>query len=135
MVRVRSVYDRSSELLEVHYVTLFYCRHKLLSAIKEIAVVQFEGILEMDETYFLYSEKGKRKVEGRKPRKRGGSSSQRGISKEQVCVLVARDRQKVTYSEVVGQGRIVKTRLKEAIGSKLSPSNVLCTDAWRAFMT
>lgn len=33
---------------------------------------QFEGIVEMDETYFLYSEKGKRKVEGRKARKRGG---------------------------------------------------------------
>lgn len=56
----------------------------------------------MDETYFLYSEKGKRKVEGRKARKRGGSSSQRGISKEQVCVLVGRDRQKVTYSNVRG---------------------------------
>lgn len=65
---------------------------------------QFEGIEEMDETYFLYSEKGKRKVEDRKARKRGGSSSQRGISKEQVCVLVARDRQKVTYSKVVYQG-------------------------------
>lgn len=72
---------------------------------------QFEGIVEMDETYFLYSEKGKRKVEGRKARKRGGASSQRGISKEQVYVLVARDRQKLT------------------------PANVLCTDAWRAFMT
>jgi hypothetical protein len=45
------------------------------------------------------------------------SSTQRGISKEQVCVLVARDRQKIIYSKVVGQGRIVKTRLEEAIGS------------------
>ncbi|MNK43516.1 hypothetical protein D3C87_622250 [compost metagenome] len=119
---------KSSELLEVHYVTLFYWRHKLLSAIKEMDFDQFEGIVEMDETYFLYSEKGKRKVEGRKARKRGGSSSQRGISREQVCVLVARDRQKMTYSKVVGQGRIVKTRLEEAIGSKLSPIDILCTD-------
>ncbi|MNS74062.1 hypothetical protein D3C72_1075250 [compost metagenome] len=67
-------------------------------------------------------------MEGRKARKRGGSSSQRGISREQVCVLVARDRQKMTYSKVVGQGRIVKTRLEEAIGSKLSPIDILCTD-------
>lgn len=59
------------------------------------------------------------------------SSTQRGISKEQVCVLVARDRQKIIYSKVVGQGRIVKTRLEEAIGSKLSPTNILSTDAWR----
>ncbi|WP_413473706.1 IS1595 family transposase [Streptococcus parauberis] len=126
---------KSAELLGVHYVTLFYWRHKLLSAIKQMDFEQFEGIVEMDETYFLYSEKGKRKIDGRKARKRGGSSSQRGISKEQVCVLVARDRQKATYSKVVGQGRIVKSRLEEAIGTKLSPTNVLCTDAWRAFMT
>jgi IS1 family transposase len=83
----------------------------------------------MDETYFLYLEKGKRKLKGRKARKCGDSSSQRAV-----CVLVARDRQKVTYSKVIGQGRIIKTRLDEAIGSKLSPINVLCTDAWRAFI-
>ena len=59
----------------------------------------------------------------------------RGISKEQVCVLIARDRQKSTFSKVIGQGRIVKSRLDQAIGSKLSACNVLCTDAWRAFKT
>jgi hypothetical protein len=90
-------------------------RHKLLSTIKEIDFDQSEGIVEMDETYFLYSEKGKRKVKGRKARKRGGSSSQRGISKEQVCVLVARVRQKATYSKVVGKGRIVKSRLLDEL--------------------
>ncbi|MEK5063645.1 IS1595 family transposase [Cytobacillus sp. FSL R5-0596] len=126
---------KSAKLLGVHYVTLFYWRHKLLSAIKQMDFEHFEGIVEMDETYFLYSEKGKHEIEGRKARKRGGSSSQRGISKEQVCVLAARDRQKVTYSKVVGQGRIVKFRLEDAIGNKLSPTNALCTDAWRAFMT
>ncbi|GAB6254636.1 hypothetical protein PSKAS_01580 [Peribacillus sp. N1] len=89
----------------------------------------------MDETYFLYSEKGKRNLNGRKARKRGGASQFRGISKEQVCVLIARDRQKLTYSKDLGQGRIVKSRLDKAIGSKLSKSNILCTDAWRAFKT
>lgn len=89
----------------------------------------------MDETYFLYSEKGKRNIEGRNPRKRCGSSRFRGISHEQVCVLIARDRQKATYSGVLGKGRIVKTQLDKAIGSKLSSENTLCTDAWRAFST
>lgn len=74
-------------------------------------------------------------MKGRKARKRGVSSSQRGISKEQVCVLVARDRKKGTGSKVVDQGWIVKTSLEEAIGSKLPSSNVLYTDTWRAFMT
>jgi hypothetical protein len=44
----------------------------------------FEGIVEMDETNFLYSEKGKRNIQGRKPRLRGRSSEFRGISKDQV---------------------------------------------------
>lgn len=89
----------------------------------------------MYETYFLYSEKGKRGINKRKPRKRGGSSQFRGISHEQVCVLIARDRQKTTYSGVLGYRRIVKTQLDTAIGAKLTSENILCTDAWRAFST
>ncbi len=64
-----------------------------------------------------------------------GSSKFRGISHEQVCVLIARDRQKATYSSVLGRGRIVKSQLEKDIGSKLSSENTLCTDAWRAFST
>ncbi|AQQ53220.1 IS1595 family transposase [Planococcus lenghuensis] len=124
---------KAAEKLELHHVTLFYWRHKVLSALKQMDFEKFAGIVEMDETYFLYSEKGRRGIQGRKPRKRGGSSQFRGISHEQVCVLVARDRQKTTYSRIIGQGRIVKTRLDQAIGAKLSSTNVLCTDAWRAF--
>ena len=63
---------KASEMIEVHYVTLFYWRHKLLSALKQMDFEQFSGIVEMDETYFLYSEKGKRNIDGRKSRKRGG---------------------------------------------------------------
>lgn len=127
---------KSAELIgDVHFVTLFYWRHKVLSALKQMDFSTFSGIVEMDETYFLYSEKGKRNIKGRKPRKRGGTSTFRGISHEQVCVLIARDRQKSTYSGVLGRGRIVKTQLDKAIGSKLSSDNTLCTDAWRAFST
>lgn len=121
-------------MIEVH-VTLFHWRHKILSALKQKDFDQFSGIIGMDETYFLYYEKSKRNINGRKARKRGGASQFRGISREQVCVLIARDRQKLTYPKVIGQGRIVKSRLEKAIGSKLSKSNILCTDAWRVFKT
>jgi hypothetical protein len=47
---------------EVTYVTLFYWRHKILAALKQIPTESFQGIVEMDETYFLYSEKGKRNI-------------------------------------------------------------------------
>ncbi|PWV94474.1 hypothetical protein DFQ01_13039 [Paenibacillus cellulosilyticus] len=42
---------------EVTHVTLFYWRHKILSALKQIPTEAFQDIVEMDETYFLYSEK------------------------------------------------------------------------------
>lgn len=69
----------------------------------------------MDETYFLYSEKGKRNISERKSRKRGGKAKYRGISNDQICVLVARDRQKMTFSGVLGRGRIRTTKLDEAM--------------------
>lgn len=56
---------------EVTLVTLFYWRHKILAALKQIPIELFQGIVDMDETYFLYSEKGKRNITERKPRKRG----------------------------------------------------------------
>lgn len=79
----------------------------------------FKGIVEVDETYFLYSEKGKRGITERKPRKRGGKSKHRGISHEQVCVLVARDRTKATVSKIDCMGRVVKTKVDKLIGSKM----------------
>ncbi|MFD0693332.1 IS1595 family transposase [Paenibacillus sp. GCM10027628] len=118
---------------EVSFVTLFYWRHKILAALKQVPTDAFHGIVEMDETYFLYSEKGRRNITERKPRKRRGKAKHRGISNDQICVLVARDRQKMTFSGVLGRGRIRTTKLDEAIGSHLSNSNVLCTDSWRAF--
>jgi len=41
----------------------------------------FEGIVVIDETHFLYSQKRQRSID-RKPRKRGGKSKHRGISHE-----------------------------------------------------
>jgi transposase-like protein/IS1 family transposase len=126
---------KSAEIVGVTWVTLFYWRHKLLNALKKMDFDQFEGIVEVDETYFLYSEKGKRGITGRKPRKRGGKSKHRGISKEQVCVLVARDRTKATIAKVTCMGRVVKSKVDKVIGSKLRSKNILVTDAWRAYKT
>ncbi len=64
-----------------------------------------------------------------KPRKRGGKSKHRGISHEQVCVLVARNRTKATVSNVACMGRVIKAKVDSMIGSKLTPDNVLVADA------
>ncbi|WP_188205928.1 IS1595 family transposase [Alkalibacillus aidingensis] len=135
MIEGYSLRKSASLIKGVTHITLFYWRHKLLTSLKQIEVSTFQGIIEMDETYFLYSEKGKKNIKGRKSRKRGGSAKKRGISKEQVCVLVARDRDKLTFSRTLGMGRLTKEQLYDAIGQKISKENILCTDAWRAFKT
>jgi hypothetical protein len=90
---------------------------------------EFEGLLEVDEIYFLYSEKGNKSITDRDPRKRGGSSKYRGISREQVCVVVARDRTNKTHAKVACMGPVSKAKadvlLKPYVGSVSS----LCSDA------
>ena len=56
--------------------------------------------MEADETYMLESRKGTRKL-GRKARRRGGKAKKRGLSREQVPVLMAVDRGGTTFSAVL----------------------------------
>ena len=58
------------------------------------------GIAEADESYFLESSKGQRALL-RQARRRGGKASQRGVSKEQVSVLMVRDRAGATANILV----------------------------------
>ena len=54
--------------------TAFRWRHRFLKSAKDRKAMSVGGIVEADETYFLKSQKGARKVKGRAPRKRGGKS-------------------------------------------------------------
>lgn len=117
-----------AERLHIHLSTAFYWRHKVLFALRLIGFKPLQGIVESDETYFLESEKGNRNISHRKSRKRGGSASKRGISKEQVCVLVAHDRNGTLLSKMAGYGRITANEIDEVMGHLLGDSPSLCTD-------
>ena len=78
--------------------------------------------------YLLESHKGSRKL-SRKPRKRGGSASKRGISDEQVCILIARDRSKQTVDFVTGNGAITKALLTEHLKPILDTDALLVSDS------
>jgi hypothetical protein len=126
---------KCAELLEICKDTSFIWRHKVLHALLLIPPAKLQGIIEADETYELFSAKGSRNL-NRKARKRGGVASKRGISKEQVSILVARDRAKNTSSQVVGMGRIDSQTLLRKIGSQIVTGSILCTDEepmFRAF--
>ena len=67
--------------VKVNLTTAFRWRHRFLLTPKSLKPNVLKGTVEADETYFLYSEKG-RAQHDRAPRKRGGKASQRGLSAE-----------------------------------------------------
>ena len=82
----------AAETLGAAHSTAFRWRHRFLALPKTIQANSLVGIAETDETYFLQSFEGERKGLTRAARKCGGSAAKRGTSKEQIPVLVTRDR-------------------------------------------
>ena len=79
--------------------TAFRWRHRFLGA-TDPEPLKLKGSVEADETYVLESRKGDRKLD-RKARRRGGKASKRGLSDEQVPILVAVDRNGTTACSVL----------------------------------
>lgn len=118
---------RTAKEVGVSIPTAFYWRHKILGALRHFKDEQLSGIVEADDTYLRYSEKGDRDLE-RLPRKRGSKAKRPGINEEQVCVMVARDRNDNTVSEVVTQGRPSAKELAAVLGDNILQGSVLCID-------
>lgn len=123
---------RAASAVQVHKDTSFRWRHRFLSLPKNDRPPRLQGIAEADELYILESEKGARKLD-RPARKRGGAAKKRGISDEQICVLVARDRMGQTLDFVTGNGPVTKAQLHEHLPPVLDPDVLLVTDANAAY--
>lgn len=123
---------RAAKEVQVHKDTSFRWRHRFLSLAKHDRAQRLGGIAEADELYLLESEKGARRLE-RPPRRRGGAAAKRGISSEQVCVLVARDRSGQTHDFVTGRGPVTKAQLHQHLAPVLDHDVLLVTDANAAY--
>lgn len=91
---------KAARRVGIDLTTAFDWRHRLLRMPAKDKPKTLDGVVEADETYFLESKKGKRKLD-RKARKRGGTASKRGLSNEQIPVMVTRDRSGATLTEVL----------------------------------
>ena len=121
--------DKIKVALSINKKTAFDWRHKVLAALSENDKDDFTGITESDETFFLNSEKGS-PVNHREPRKRGGTSKTRGISNDQVAVIVTQDRKSNLDLTVATMGRLKKIDIENAVGHRIKASKtVLCSDA------
>ena len=115
-----------ADALNIHVSTAHRWRHRFLKLPMALQPQALTGIAEADETMFLLSFKGKRSGFDRPSRKRGGKAAKRGLSHEQVPVLVTRDRAGVTMDCVLKA--MDMTTLSTALKPFLSKDVVLCTD-------
>jgi transposase-like protein len=116
--------------LDVDLTTAFRWRHRFMQAPQAVKAKTVAGIVEADETYFLRSLKGQRKL-ARAPRKRGGKASKRGLSDEQVPVLVVRDRHAATTDQVLEDRS--EASITAVLGFVVAKDSVLVSDAARAY--
>ena len=112
--------------------TAFRWRHRLLAAAAFDKPARLSGIVEADETFILESFKGKRSDLPRAARKRGGTAAKRGLSAEQIPVLVARDRSGATTDAVLP--KLNQTSITAALGGVVTSDNPLCCDGGKAIV-
>ena len=123
---------KAAERCGVHYTTAFRWRHRFLASLAGDKPRTLTGVVEGDETFILESFKGKRSGLTRKPRKRGGKSAKRGLSAEQIPVLVARDREGSTTDAVLP--RLNRVSITAALGGVVTPADQFCCDGGNAIV-
>ena len=123
---------KAASQVQIHRNTSFRWRHRFLALARTDRPHCLHGIAEADEMYLLESQKGSRHMT-RPARKRGGRASRRGISNEQVCVLVARDRTGQTVDFVAGMGQLTKAKLHACLPAVIDRDILLVSDGHPAY--
>ena len=119
--------------LGIDLTTAFRWRHRFLKTPKNVKPETLDGTVEADETYFLHSMKGARKLD-RPARKRGGKAKKPGLSDEQVPVLIARNRDKATADYILPDRSTAS--IAQVLGPVVAKSAILVSDGakpYRAF--
>ncbi len=111
--------------------TAFRWRHRFLQLPKQKKATAVSGMLEVDEICFLRSQKGARKVVGRKARKRGGKASRPGLSDEHAAVLIARDRTGATTDALLD--KVDTASITRHLGGVVQKDTLLISDGEKAY--
>jgi transposase-like protein len=122
---------QSAEKVGISLGAAFTWRHKILSSLSDVESDHFAGIVEADEFYLRYSEKGKRGLL-RPPHKRGNEGHMTE-AENKFGVLVTTDRSGNKLARAVGKSTMNKKALADALGNKIDKSAVLCTDSYKVY--
>lgn len=122
---------KMAEKIGISHQTAFDWRHKILTGL-DITAEEFNGITEIDDVWFLYSQKGRKGL--KYSRKRGGSHRQ-GDNKYQVKLLVTADRQQQKDMSVIKIGRITRTDIQRKLSGKFNDTCTLVSDKHRSIVS
>lgn len=111
--------------------TAFRWRHRFLQVPKDKKAKALSGMVEVDETFILKSQKGARQIAGRKPRKRGGKASKPGLSDEHQAVLIARDRTGATTDAMLE--KVDADNVKQHLGGVVQKETLLISDGEKVY--
>ena len=104
--------------------TAFDWRHKILCTLKTDDT-QFDGIVEIDDIWFLYSQKGRQGL--KYSRKRGGSNH-KGDNNYQAKLLVTSDRNGTHDLSLARIGRLKSEDIQRKVGGKFKKGATLVSD-------
>jgi transposase-like protein len=123
---------KSALICDISIPTSFKWRHRILASLQtQQSKVVLEGIVESDDVFLPYSQKGQRNID-RKPRKRGKGmfdAKKRGITDEKVAIIISHDRKNQKHLQVATRGRISEQNLKEVLDGKIANESILCSDS------
>ena len=105
---------KSAKIVGINIATSFFWRHKILDCISAfLGTGHVDGLIEADEVFFAENFKGTKTINmPRESHKRGKSIKKRGISKEQICIATALDRQGNLIIEPLCKGRMTYKELE-----------------------
>jgi len=120
---------QAAAICHINLRTAFLWRHRFLMANAAKTQDTLSGIIEVDEFFMAYSEKGSKQLtNGRKARKRGGDADKR-TTDEQVAILLSIDRSKHIVSKVLAADTALE--IETNFESHITNNSVLCSDgAW-----
>lgn len=123
---------KSAARVGIDLKTAFRWRHRFLQTSARNNSNDLSGIVEVDETIFLESCKGKRQLAHRAPRKRGGQDS-KNKKEEKISVVIARDRSGRVSD--LADPNLCKSSIHAFLAPIIDHDSILCSDGHSWYKT
>ena len=115
---------KSAGITGISIQTSFDWRHKLLTSFKTVLPDGFRGIVEMNDVFFAYSEKGKRRAE-KSEKVQMESKIEAQNNQKNIVVIAACDRSGTEDLRVITRGNIAKEDIINTLKGRILKAEVL----------